>query len=33
VVPAQRDEGFAGIGPILHLFEGDVVFRLTAGAL
>ena len=28
----KRNQRLAGIGPVLHLFDGDVVNRLTAGA-
>src|SRR5262249_7348843 len=31
-IALERNQRLAGIGPVLHLFDGDVVNRLTAGA-
>src|SRR5215468_2871626 len=31
-IALERNQRLAGIGPVLHLFDGDVVNRLAAGA-
>src|SRR6516225_7591495 len=31
-IALERNQRLAGMGPVLHLFDGDVVDRLTAGA-